>query len=353
MYLKRFLLLFLLISGVTTFSQSILFSPANIIFNTPTLTTKTDSISVSVYNSSCQYLNIYYSYCAVKEFKIQDTTSFWIAPSSSKILWIKFSPRQNIEYNSAVILHTSIGDYTLPVTGYGKFVEAYYDSTYNKSEEVLKLTLKTILAANYQSYSYNAARDKMFMEFDNKKINGQGATQNTLECIYTGRLAVGYTSRTDCQTNNNFNTEHTWPQSLFNSNLPMVSDLNHLFVTDDVANNYRANNPFGMVPNPTWTNGGSKGISTLFEPRDAQKGKTARAMLYFAVRYNDPAYGLVTFFGPQENILRTWCMQFLPDSLIGKETKIFSVIRKTVTHLSIIRNSWNVSLLSPIPLWPP
>ncbi len=250
-----------------------------------------------------------------------DTTGFLLAPQATKSLKIYFIPRQNIEYNSALILHSSSGDFSLPIKGYGKFIEAYYDGTYNKFDEDLKASLNSILATNYQSYSYAAARDKMFMEFDNKKTNGQGATQNTLECIYTGRLAVGYINRTDCQTNNSFNTEHTWPQSLFGSATPMVSDLNHLFPTDDAANNYRNNSPFGMVSSPVWTGGGSKGIANLFEPRDAQKGRTARAMLYFATRYNNPSYGLISFFGPQEAILRTWCLQFLPDSIDRKRNE--------------------------------
>ena len=310
-------LCFFLFFAPSAFSQDLIFSPSSLIFTNPTLSTQSDSLNIIITNNSCQYIKVDYIYCPNAEFKV-DTNAFWLPASGTKTLKVKFSPRQNIEYKSSLILHTSTGDFSLPLTGYGKFIETYYDNTYNKFDESLKSSLNSILAANYQSFSYSAARDKMFMEFDNKKINGQGATQNTLECIYTGRLAVGYTSRADCQTNDNFNTEHTWPQSLFSSSLPMVSDLNHLFPTDDAANNYRGNNPFGMVPNPSWSVGGSKGTSTLFEPRDVQKGRTARAMLYFAIRYNSPSYGLVSFFGPQEAILRTWCLQFLPDSIDRK-----------------------------------
>ncbi len=303
------------------FSQDLTFSPATILFSQPVYTTSKDSASITMRNTSCGYLKINYIYSPSVEFKIIDTTGFLLAPQATKSLKIYFTPRQNIEYNSALIMHSSSGDFALPVKGYGKFIEAYYDGTYNKFDENLKASLNSILATNYQSYSYTAARDKMFMEFDNKKTNGQGALQNTLECIYTGRLAVGYTSRTDCQTNNSFNTEHTWPQSLFGSATPMVSDLNHLFPTDDAANNYRSNSPFSMVSSPVWTVGGSKGISSSFEPRDAQKGRTARAMLYFAIRYNNPSYGLISFFGPQEAILRTWCLQFLPDSIDRKRNE--------------------------------
>jgi len=148
------------------------------------------------------------------------------------------------------------------------------------------------------------------MEFDNKKVNGGGATQNTLECVYTGRLAVGYTSRTDAQTNFNFNTEHTWPQSMFSEAEPMKSDLYHLFPTDETANSIRGNYPFGVVAsNVTWSVGNSKRGNSwngniVFEPRDVHKGNVARGMLYFQLRYSQN-YG--NFLDTaQENIFRVW-----------------------------------------------
>src|SRR6185295_4028554 len=166
--------------------------------------------------------------------------------------------------------------------------------------------LGAVTGNGYISLGYNLARDSMFMWFDNKKTNGQGASQNTLECIYTGREAIGYTSRSDCQTNFSFNTEHTFPQSLFASNEPMRSDLHHLFPTDDASNNERADNPFGIVTNATWSVGGSKSNRSIFEPRDQQKGATARAMMYFVLRYQN--YN--SFFTSQESILRTWHQNF-------------------------------------------
>lgn len=338
---------------IISWSQDLKLTPSNLNFPLPVYTTSLDSMNFTVYNNGCGYLTIQYLYSNENAFKLADSTGFTLAPSVSRSIKVYFYPRHNIQYSSEILLHTSSCDFTLPIRGAGRFIESYYDSTFNKFDESLKSTLNTILATNYQSYSYNAARDKMFMEFDNKKINGQGATQNTLECIYTGRLAVGYTSRADCQTNNSFNTEHTWPQSLFGSSPPMVSDLNHLFPTDDAANNYRGNNPFGMVSSPAWSVGGSKGISTLFEPRDAQKGRTARAMLYFAIRYNNPSYGLVSFFGPQEAILRTWCLQFLPDSIDRKRNNDIFGYQKNrnpfIDHPEFLERITSIANLSVAP----
>ena len=49
------------------------------------------------------------------------------------------------------------------------------------------------------------------------------------------------------QFDDGFNTEHTFPQSFFSQNLPMRSDLFHIFPTLATANSERANFPFGVV----------------------------------------------------------------------------------------------------------
>ncbi len=251
---------------------------------------------------------------------------FAIAPVSSHIIWITFSPRHNIFHNSEmVIVNDGLRGYvSVDLRGQGKYSIAYYDSTQNYSEEALKTALSSVTGAGFISLGYNIARDSMFMSIDNKKTNGQGAAQNTIECIYTGREAVGYFSRSDCQTNYSFNTEHTFPQTFFGGLEPMKSDLHQIFGTDDLANNYRADNPYGVVNGATiWAVGGSKATNSLFEPRDAQKGIAARAMMYFVLRYQN--YG--GFFTSQENILRTWNQNFPVDALQRKRNNDISLIQ--------------------------
>jgi hypothetical protein len=83
----------------------------------------------------------------------------------------------------------------------------------------------------------------------------------------------------------------------------MKSDIHHLFPTDVSANSQRGNLPFGEVSGSgTWSQGGSKKGGGKFEPRDVQKGPTARAMMYFVTRYQDYS----NFFGGQQNVLRQW-----------------------------------------------
>lgn len=246
----------------------------------------------------------------VLEIHLYDTafstpnTQFYVAGKGSYELKIYFRPTQNVTYKSGLIILNDgrQGNLALNITGQGKFKDAFYNSTDNLWEEDLKAELKKLTAKNYTQLGYDNARNRMFMEIDNQKVNGLGAMSNTLECVYTGRRISGFTSRSEAQTNGDFNTEHTFPQSFFNEAEPMKSDLFHLFPTDAMANTRRSNYPFGVVSNPTWQEGGSKGITGLFEPRDVHKGNAARALFYFVVRYQD--YG--NFVKPQEEILRKW-----------------------------------------------
>lgn len=187
----------------------------------------------------------------------------------------------------------------------------YYDPTNNLHEDSLKQALAQLLNSA-GTLTYNEARDSIFMAIDNQRVNGQGAQVNTLECVYTGTLATGYADRLDAQTTNNFNTEHTWPQSFYSGALPMYTDLHHLFPTTASSNSERANKPFGPVGSPTWQVGGSRSDATTFEPRDVHKGTVSRAMLYFLARY--PNYG--NFVSPaDEVVLRQWAAQFPPSAV--------------------------------------
>ena len=215
-----------------------------------------------------------------------------------------------------------LGCLAVELGGQGNY-SSYYDNTQNRNEKELRDSLKSIISNGYRSFSYGAARDKMFMEHDNLRVNGGGAAVNTLECAYTGRIVAGYANRSEAQNStNNFNTEHTWPQSLFGSASPMQGDMHHLFAVDETSNTVRSNNPFGLVPNPTTTlPGGSKYGGNVFEPRDVQKGPSAKAMCYFVLRYQD--YN--NFFAPQESILRKWALAYpSTPAQITRNTAIFN-----------------------------
>ena len=247
-------------------------------------------------------------------FSVSNAFPINIAAGGSQTVTVTFSPLHNIAHNTEMVIETDShgGDLSVDLVGQGKYSKAYYNNSENKSEEQLKTALKGIISNPFTSFSYNVARDKMYMEVDNWKVNGRGSTVNKLECVYTGRIATGYTSRSDIFSNNNINAEHTFPQGKFNSSAPMVSDMHHLFPTDESANNSRSSYPFGVATQPYRNDNintpSHLGNNMLYEPRNAQKGATARAMLYFVIRYSD----YQNFFAPQEAILKTWNHDFAP-----------------------------------------
>lgn len=109
---------------------------------------------------------------------------------------------------------------------------------------------------------------------------------------------------------NIINTEHTWPQSRFTGRFPretQKSDLHHLFPTDSQMNSKRSALRFGYVTEsiePLKCPQNKLGRQTegdfIFEVPDSQKGNTARAIFYFATRYQ------MRISPPEEQALREW-----------------------------------------------
>lgn len=279
----------------------------------------TDSITVYVKNTTTAPVTLarakLFTFYRSTPFSTIDTNKV-IPVGDSVAVKLKFSPAHNMSHKTVVWLYDngSLGVTPLVLTGNCVYSNNYYSTTYNLTENALKTALKARITQGYTTLGYNTARDRMFMDIDNKRVNGQNASVNTVECIYTAKVATGYASRTAAQ-NQGFNTEHTFPQGFFNSSDPMVSDLHHLFPTNDAANNSRGNQAFGIATMPytaVTTNQPSRnGANGLYEPRDEQKGATARAMLYFVTRHTDYS----GFCAPQEPTLRLWSRNFPPTAV--------------------------------------
>lgn len=234
-----------------------------------------------------------------------------IAPGSTVKVRVTFTPKHNLRYNSELIFVLDNGsEHRIDLIGDGKYEGTYYAGTFNKSHQDLKDALKTILASGYINLGYTGCRDKMYSDIDN---DGGKVT-----CVYTGRQAT-FNSRSGANSNS-FNCEHTWPQSQFNQREPERADIHHLFPTDANSNSRRGSYPFGTVSSASWTEGGSKLGGGTFEPRDEQKGATARAMMYFAIRYQD----YTNFIDNQESVLRQWHVANPPTAWdIQRNNKIY------------------------------
>ena len=161
-----------------------------------------------------------------------------------------------------------------------------YDSCTGLENDSLKRQLTKIVSKQV-AVGYQAAQDIIFGKLDN--FNGK------VEGVYTGRIleTVGEPDAS------NMNVEHSWPQSQGATGIAKC-DLHHLFPADSKANGIRGNNPFGNVKNPSWENGGSCTDKKVFQVRLKQRGDTARAKFYFAIRYNK------SIGAAEEKVLRAW-----------------------------------------------
>lgn len=159
--------------------------------------------------------------------------------------------------------------------------------------KTLKSELHNIVAENHDSLGYDRAKEVIFKKLDNH--NGEVC------CVYSEDNCL----RTSSVPNHKvMNVEHTWPQS-HGARGTAKSDLHHLFPTTSSINSTRSNFPFCEVAEVKWEGEGSKmgrndRGTICFEPPEHHKGDVARAMFYFAIRYN---YDIDS---PQEKVLRKW-----------------------------------------------
>ena len=183
-------------------------------------------------------------------------------------------------------------------------------------------TGETLINSLQTSYSvtnplgYNGARDAMYASIDNK--NGQ------IIGVYTG-FTITANTRGDAFSKG-INTEHTWPQGLFDSDEPMRGDIHHLFPTRIEANSARSNFKFDEIPDAqtsTWFRNNSSQSSTptanideysellsgtSFEVREDHKGNSARAIFYFWAIYQDESKVAddASFFNGMKDVLIAW-----------------------------------------------
>ncbi|MDQ1163409.1 endonuclease I/chitodextrinase [Chryseobacterium sp. SORGH_AS 447] len=198
------------------------------------------------------------------------------------------------------------------ISTFAQIPTGYYDGTAGLTGAALKTKLKQIITNGHVDHGYGGLwngyqttdRDNIAMsgyENDNTILDIYSENPNGTD-PYTYNYPSGqcgsYNSEGDC-----YNREHVVPQSLFNSNAPMVSDINFIRPTDGKVNGMRSNFPYGKVGSASYTsqNGSKLGTSsspgysgTVFEPIDAFKGDIARMILYFVTRYESQLSGFGT-----------------------------------------------------------
>ncbi|RVU46993.1 hypothetical protein EA187_07610 [Lujinxingia sediminis] len=162
------------------------------------------------------------------------------------------------------------------------------------------------MVSGHRALYYSTARQHLMNDIEPHD-------DGSIECAYTGRI----TEPDGSTTPDGFNTEHVWPQSRGADQEPPRSDIHHLFAVDGGVNSARSNHPYGTTSCsgnscPWHENGSERGPSTdgrdpVFEVRPEFRGNVARAMFYFALRYQMPIEDR------EEAVLRQWHCEDPPD----------------------------------------
>jgi endonuclease I/chitodextrinase len=191
------------------------------------------------------------------------------------------------------------------ISAFAQIPIGYYDGTTGLTGAALKSKLKQIITNGHQDHGYGG----LWTGYQTTDRDTFYENDNTVLDIYsenpTGTDPYNYTIGTNQCGNYNsegdcYNREHIVPQSLFNENSPMVSDINFIRATDGKVNGMRSNYPFGKVGSASFTslNGSKLGNSVspgysgiVFEPIDTFKGDVARMILYFVTRYETQLSG--------------------------------------------------------------
>lgn len=207
-------------------------------------------------------------------------------------------------------------------------LQQYYAPARGKTGRDLLVALHQIISQGQATPQYQDSKSFLYASADNTVFNNRtGLFDNYSYVFIPGKGGDGNIYREagdlnqDGLPNDFINAEHTWPQSFFGKQMPMVADMHHIFPTLSKPNAMRNNFPIGMAEGTVvYTSNGSKlsafdktgrhtpaetvrlfnlpweqqphdvinnDFKVTFEPLDRQKGNSARALMYFYVRYYD------------------------------------------------------------------
>lgn len=220
----------------------------------------------------------------------------------------------------------------------------YYDSANGLSGFALKTELRNITANGHTARTYDQLYDGIGISGSQGYIDTHSdvATSSGNQYESDGTILDFYSENPSGSDPYNFthgnnqcgnqsaegdcyNREHLVPQSAYGSAYPMYSDIHQVIPTDGRVNNFRGSLPFGEANNDDWVslNGSIRGSSAMvgysgnvFEPIDEFKGDIARALLYFATRYENTVDGYTSFDmfnGTEDQVFYDWAIDVLLD----------------------------------------
>lgn len=192
----------------------------------------------------------------------------------------------------ALVLVAQIG-WANVVTGVAAIPDGYYNSVDGKA------SANAILDA-----LFNKIKDHTVISYDDledyyEQTDFRGDT--VWDMYSTCRFTMDEANKSQSAVCDGWNKEHSIPQSWFNKQSPMKSDLFHVYPTDARVNNFRSNYPYGEtsatssgITNDPQNHALGKvgtsttsGIGKIYEPDDEYKGDFARTYFYMVARYRD------------------------------------------------------------------
>lgn len=217
--------------------------------------------------------------------------------------------------------------------------ENYYNGTETLSGYALKSKLQEIVSEKTISWNYGDLQGFYATTDVDRYYENNGSLLDIYSEIPSGADAYEYNFTqmigSASAESQGWNREHVMPQSSFNSNYPMYSDLFFVIPTDARINQLRSNYPYGIggttnfhtftntskinncaIPNATYT-------GRVYEPINEFKGDVARMLLYFVVRYQgklggfnfntnvDPTKDQNPLNGTEEQAFEKWYIQML------------------------------------------
>lgn len=249
-------------------------------------------------------------------------------------------------------------------------LQQYYAPARGKTGRDLFLALNQVIQKGQTVSQYGDAKAYLYATADNFSVQQQSGLNGAYsDTFIPGSGGNGNIYREQGDQNRDgtagdfINAEHSWPQSFFGKNMPMVADMHHIFPTLSKPNAMRSNFPLGMATGVVvyQTSSGSKlgvvdktgkynpadiqrwfnlpweqqphdiidrDLAAVFEPSDHQKGNSARAMLYFYLRYYNQnirsgAYDEARFW---DNNVRSFIQWAQADAVDELETRRHELI---------------------------
>ena len=269
---------------------------------------------------------------------VGDATVAYIGTGTS------FTPRgiiANQDYYFAVYAFNGQGGFEnyltiAPLTGtttsLGSNIGSYYGAINSQSTSLVS-DLATLVNP-HTFISYFLYKQTMMTEFEIRDtINGQ----SVVTCAYSGENLI-FDDPFDW-TGTGYSREHTLPHSWMQTwpadspELPEYTDQHNLYPTNlNEANIPRNNHPLGEVTGTVSSSylEGTLGLDDsgmlVYEPRDAQKGNAARAIMYMAVTYGFNLNGDSDATDQDQDLLKFWHLNDLPDDYeIARHEYIYSI----------------------------